>query len=248
MRQSLKIYPAFVVWYSIGLLLMLFWYVPSWLAFSNSIFLILYAVCALELFIYASDKGTKNLIILKGAVSIAINTFLIEVIGVATGFPFGAYQYQPTLGFLVFGVPFTITVAWLGVIVNSIMISNQKTKVWRAMEVGAWVVLLDLILDPVAERMHFWDWYGNGLYYDIPLTNFISWFVIGAVVSLFMPLFRISQKVRQLATRLYQLMLLMFGLLGLKEGLLMVFVLSVCFIFICEGRYRYDNSAKEQTV
>ncbi|MGA3882591.1 carotenoid biosynthesis protein, partial [Bacillus pumilus] len=72
-------------------------------------------------------------------------TFPVEWVGIPTGFPFGAYDYSPTLGFLVAGVPLTIAFAWVGVFFNSLFLSSQQSKWRRAVETGIWIVLLDLI-------------------------------------------------------------------------------------------------------
>ena len=51
--------------------------------------------------------------VIKFLMVAVIATFVIEVLGVATSFPFGTYAYDPQrLGFSVFGVPLLIPFAW----------------------------------------------------------------------------------------------------------------------------------------
>lgn len=91
--------------------------VPAWLQFANGIFLVLYACCVIEIGrnIYGAWVG-----VIKRAAIVGVMTFTVEWIGITTGFPFGAYDYYPTLGFLVAGVPLTIAFAWVGVFLNSL--------------------------------------------------------------------------------------------------------------------------------
>jgi len=241
-ERKLVLYPLFLIWYSIGLVLQLFWYVPSSLAFSKAVFLVFYALCLLEL-IGNTTGMWKSL--LKGAAAIAVITFLVEAVSVATGFPFGSYDYTNTLGPLIIGVPFTIALAWVGVILNSLLLSNQKSKTLRAIETGAWVVVLDLILDPVAEKLHFWEWRGVGAYFGIPLTNFMTWFILASLLAYLFPLYKRSKSAHRKAAFIFQLMLFLFGMLGFKTGLMPIGWLSILFIFIVESRYRYDYRSKK---
>ena len=58
------------------------------------------------------------------AAIVGVLTFTVEWVGITTDFPFGAYDYYPTLGFLVAGVPLTIAFAWVGVFLNSLFIKT----------------------------------------------------------------------------------------------------------------------------
>lgn len=241
-EKRLILYPTFLIWYTIGLVLQLFCHVPTSLAFSKPFFLVFYALCLIELFGNTTIRW-KNLYF--GVGLIAIITFGVEAISVATGYPFGSYYYTDTLGPLVLGVPFTIAIAWVGVILNSLLLSNQKSKHKRALETGAWVVVLDLILDPVSEKLLFWEWQGAGAYFGIPISNFITWFILSALLTYIFPLYKINKSTHRKGTLVFQLMLFFFGMLGLKTGIAPMGWLSMLFIFIVEGRYRYDYRSKK---
>jgi putative membrane protein len=45
------------------------------------------------------------------------------------------------------------------------------------------VVAADLVIDPAAVHAGFWVWDSPGLYYAIPLSNFIGWALTGAAYS-----------------------------------------------------------------
>ncbi|MFC4388081.1 carotenoid biosynthesis protein [Gracilibacillus marinus] len=232
------VYPLFLVWYGIGFTLMFFFTLPDYLLFSVAIFLILFAWASISLY----AKGNFDWLI---ACLICIVTFAIEAIGVATGFPFGEYTYTSILGAKLFGVPFTLGFAWLGVIYTAILLSNTKSKVYRAIEVGCWIVILDLVLDPAAVVLNFWEWTGDGDYFSIPLSNFIAWFVIGSFLSLFVPIRNISLRERRKGTCIFQAILFMFGMLTVKEGYLFMLVPMIAGMTLAEGRYHYAKSKEK---
>lgn len=247
MKRKPVLLPIFLVWYTIGVILQVFFTVPDALAFSKPLFLIFYSFSLVELIWIFEKKGLQ--LIIANAI-VAIVTFFIEVLSVETGFPFGEYDYTTVLGPLVFGVPFTIALAWVGVLLNSLLLASQKNRWWRALETGFWIVVIDLILDPVAIFESFWTWYNPGAvhYFNIPITNFISWFIIGAVLSLLFPLYTRPKTLHRTNAFIYQLMLLMFGLLSLRHGEAVIFSLSILFILMAEGKYRYDYRQSQTAI
>ena len=57
---------------------------------------------------------------------------------------------------------------------------SQENLVWQApLLTGIIAVLLDLFIDPIAVKAGYWIWFVKGnVYYDIPLLNFVGWFVL----------------------------------------------------------------------
>lgn len=236
---------VFVGWYVVGLILMVFFEVPVWLQFANGIFLVLYACCVIE--IGRNIYGAWSFVIVRAAI-VGVLTFTVEWVGITTDFPFGAYDYYPTLGFLVAGVPLTIAFAWVGVFLNSLFLSRQQSKWKRAVETGIWIVLLDLILDPVAAERKFWVWYDGGGFFGIPFENFVSWGIIGAGLSFLFPLVSIDQQALRWNGRIYQAMVFFFGLLALKGGLDVIFYLALIIVILCEGRVRFERKRQKPIV
>ena len=105
-----------------------------------------------------------------------------EAIGVRTGIPFGSYAYTDALGPGALGVPFAMVPAWL-------MLVAYVVHLWRCVNIhpwlrlgcsALWLVLADLVLDPVAAGpLGFWRWTNSGPYYGVPLVNFAGWSVVG---------------------------------------------------------------------
>ncbi|CQR48390.1 hypothetical protein BN1058_02758 [Paraliobacillus sp. PM-2] len=240
--NRLFIFPIFTTWYVIGFVLQVFWEVPSFLAFSQPLFLVFYAFCLVELTIKQTNYSFRYVLALF---IVCVVTFSIEAWSVATGYPFGSYQYSSILGPKVLGVPITISLAWVGVLLNSLYVANQKSKHMRALETGIWIVVLDLILDPVAEASMFWEWNGSGAYFGIPLSNFITWFIIGAILSYLFPMYPKQKTIHRKVSWVFQGMIFLFGMIGLRLGLTVIGILSLVFIFMIEGRYQYDYRRKK---
>lgn len=235
----------FVVWYVIGLCLMLFYHIPKSLQFSSGWFLIFYALSVLEL---EAVRLRSRLTLFFCAIIIGFLTFFLEAFGTRTGFPFGSYHYLSTLGFLYFHVPYTMAFAWVGVLTNATLISTQHSKWTRAFEVAIWVVILDLVLDPVAFMHHFWVWDTSGAYYGVPIENYLGWFGAAFVLSLLFPLKVVPMKERVWAGRIFEMMLVMFGLLAVKSEVYSLFFITLLGIFLIEGKAKRDLRREEQLV
>ena len=115
-----------------------------------------------------------------------IATFVIEVLGVATSFPFGTYEYDAQrLGLSVAGVPLLIPFAWFMMLYPSWLISRDlfKSK-YLAIPTGALLMSTwDLYLDPQMVNEGYWVWFIDGTATKIiPLTNFFGWFLSTAVI------------------------------------------------------------------
>lgn len=237
---------VFLFWYVIGLLLMLTVGVPAPLAFSNGLFLVFFALYAIDIEGRMGERAGSRW--LRVAV-VGLFTFGVEWLSVKTGWPFGSYNYSSILGIQLGGVPLTIACAWVGVLLSAIMLAQGQSRWIRALQAGIWTVAFDLVLDPVAFARGFWTWEGEGLYFGVPLTNFIAWFILSAGLSLMFPTRLVPHKVRKEAVRLSQLMLLMFGILGLKEGMFVPMIVAVVATAAAEGTVmRYDTSSQKQAV
>lgn len=252
---------VFWIWYSIGALLLICFSIPESLKFSNGLFLVFYAIYAASLI----QKGSELQIMSDQSVIFSRRYFIwmcsgilwvggmsVEWVGVHSGKLFGSYEYSDILGPLLYGVPITLGFAWIAVVCNAVLISREfgqsgfRLLLVRAVQVGVWTVVLDLVLDPVAHARGFWQWGSGGGLYGVPWSNFAGWFVVSAVLSLFFQRVKISRQSVRRGTRLYQAILMMFGLLGLREGLPLCAVIAVLGILLSEGSLRYAGSHQTQ--
>ncbi|WP_082472309.1 carotenoid biosynthesis protein [Paenibacillus bovis] len=173
----------FWIWYAIGAALLLTSSVPKALDFSNGLFLVFYALYALylmnrqEVYWQLSDRSVSGGVhrkwvrLLLSTVVVWLGGMSLEWIGVHTGWPFGEYKYTLVLGSLIFGVPWTLGFAWIGVVAGGALLSSMRiekegqtpgavnawsTRLLRAVKIGVWIIILDLVLDPVAHARGFW--------------------------------------------------------------------------------------------
>lgn len=103
----------------------------------------------------------------------ALITYLIEVIGIKTGFPFGSYKYDEAYSAIgILGVPVYIAFAWF------IIISWVSRIFTNPFKVFSFVILIDIVIETFAMHQNLWIW-NNGSILVAPIQNFISWGIIG---------------------------------------------------------------------
>jgi putative membrane protein len=111
----------------------------------------------------------------------------VEGFAVATGFPYGAFEYAGTLGEPLFGlVPWTVAFAYLPLLLGSVTLASRLAGTdWRLFIPAAALlaVTVDLVIDPAAVHAGFWIWESPGLYYGIPAVNFLGWALTGALYA-----------------------------------------------------------------
>ncbi|WP_228807858.1 carotenoid biosynthesis protein [Nocardia otitidiscaviarum] len=115
---------------------------------------------------------------------------LAEMVGTATGFPFGCYNYASgRIGPSVAGVPLVVALAWTGGLYPVWIVAGQlySRTVTRVMTTAVGAVGWDLFLDPqmVADGQWTWcsRWPGLPGLSEIPLTNYFGWFAVGLVMA-----------------------------------------------------------------
>ncbi len=118
-------------------------------------------------------------------------SYIVEAIGVGTGFPFGLYRYTDVLfPSLPVGVPMAVMFAWVLIVFGAygwIRAEKRPLGVSGALLGAALATLLDLEIEPVAAHLeHYWEWLAPGPinYYAVPLANFAAWFVVAFILLL----------------------------------------------------------------
>ena len=121
----------------------------------------------------------------RGPLTAAAIGFASELVGVATGLPYGQYEYTPVLGPALLGAPLVLTCAWL-VLAAHVRGAMQAWRMpLRAQPVvGAlWMTALDLVIDPLAAGpLDYWRWSAGGVYFGIPASNYAGWFVVSLAI------------------------------------------------------------------
>ncbi|MDA0632122.1 carotenoid biosynthesis protein [Nonomuraea sp. MCN248] len=145
------------------------------------------AVLAVSAVAFAAGAwGTRRALAAFGAA--VLTGYAAEVVGVLTGFPFGAYAYSDVLWPQVGGVPLVVAVAWggMGLAAYAVAAAIVPSGGWARVCVGAAAMTAwDLFLDPQMVRLGLWTWAADdGFYRGIPLSNFAGWLLVSAVVML----------------------------------------------------------------
>ncbi len=130
--------------------------------------------------------GKKNMLIFF-LITFAVS-FFFENLSVHTGFPFGFYNYSPTLGLLT--VPLIIVFGYFSVGYLSWMLSHVLTGQYMKKLEGKQIfivpfiaaflmVMWDLTIDPISSTLQgLWVWTTPGAYFGVPISNFAGWLFV----------------------------------------------------------------------
>ncbi|MEJ7840875.1 MAG: carotenoid biosynthesis protein [Rubrobacter sp.] len=115
--------------------------------------------------------------------AISAFAYAIESVGVATGFPYGAFSYDDALGPKFLGlVPYLLPVTYVPLVIGAVAAAwSPGNLVPRVLLSALLLVGIDAVLDPGATALGFWVWPEGGPYYGVPLSNFAGWLLSGAV-------------------------------------------------------------------
>ena len=148
--------------------------------------------------------GTRTaLTVFAAAFGISLGS---ELLGTATGYPFGPYGYTDQLGYRILGlVPFNIPTSWFYMLYCSLAIVGRIGRAaddgatrWRwALAGGAVLTAWDVSMDPAMVRTTHWLWhlaptdqqgvlqriFVSDMFYGMPLSNWIGWLLTGVIVA-----------------------------------------------------------------
>ncbi len=115
-------------------------------------------------------------------------TYAIEVVGVRTDWPYGAFEYGISLGPMLFGeVPLALPLFFIPLVVNAYLLAllilgdRGTNPLVRVASAVVAVVAVDAVLDPAAVAVGFWSYVPPGGYYGVPLSNYLGWVLSGTV-------------------------------------------------------------------
>lgn len=134
---------------------------------------------------HLKDSSKVRRFLIFSAIVILL-TWIIELIGVRTGFPFGSYIYSDTLFPAVAGVPLAIGFAWIAVFLGAAGVLGASTyREWIFMNPvffsilsGFLMTAFDFLMEPASINLGFWQWHGS-----VPVSNYAAWFVIGFIIA-----------------------------------------------------------------
>ena len=127
---------------------------------------------------YFFIKKHNKLNAIKIIVFLSLLSMVIETIGILTGFPYGYFNYTNKLGPKIFVIPITLSFGFVPLVIASwYLVDNLKLKnILNKIIIGTLLlVIFDLVIDPGAVALNFWEWDVKGFYYGIPFSNFLGW-------------------------------------------------------------------------
>lgn len=139
--------------------------------------------------------------------------FIAEWIGVHKNWIFGDYHYGRTLGLSLYDIPLTMGLNWfLLVYAAGVTLQRSPIKWWPVRVIlGALIlVLLDVLIEPIAQRFDYWHWTDN----IVPFKNYLGWFAVSIVCLLLFEAFKFNRK-HWAAVVLLVVQFIFFGLLQL---------------------------------
>ena len=126
----------------------------------------------------------------------AIFGLFFEIIGVLFGVPFGKYHYNPIEPLLFGLVPISVILMWFVVtytaravteiiIPQNITLNKTRTLLALAFLDALIATSWDIIMDPVMVNVvGMWTWEEPGIYFGIPLSNYIGWLFVSYLMCL----------------------------------------------------------------
>ena len=139
--------------------------------------------------------------------------FVAELIGVHTGLLFGSYHYGENLGVKIFEVPLIIGLNWgILVVISASLVERFHMSVhFKVLLATTLMVFLDFLMEPIANDLDFWHWRND----QIPLYNFVCWFVISLILQYFYFNFNKLAESNRVFNALYIVMVVFFSTLNL---------------------------------
>lgn len=142
-------------------------------------------------FSHAYQRLGRRQAILFFVLAVGVSLFL-ESLGVATGLVYGPYHYTHRLGALFLGlVPYVIPLTWFlmaypaYIIAQSIMHPFPKRRYsWLVIAGLGGLVMAswDLVLDPLMAARQHWVWEVEGVYFGIPIQNYLGWWLTAFII------------------------------------------------------------------
>jgi len=146
----------------------------------------------------------------------------IEILGSKTGYPFGDYTYDHSLGIAIAGVPLVVPFAWIMMAHPILIAARRLTPHWAFLYGGLALMAWDVFLDPQMVSAHRWSWVISGAHIpfepEIPLSNAAGWLFAGmgliALLHLVLPKERRKVGPSSVVPDIFLLWTLLSGIVG----------------------------------
>ena len=118
--------------------------------------------------------------------------FVAEYLGVNFGLIFGEYIYPDTLGAQIAGVPIIIGINWFLITfcIAAVILPMRSNGFIKIVIATTITVLIDVLIEPVAMKLTFWNWEGG----IVPLQNYLGWALVSFLIFSFYSIVKLSVK------------------------------------------------------
>lgn len=166
---------------------------PAWAHYASAVNIVLFALPV----IWALRRwlGWRDALMLFGA--LGVYALVIETLAIITGYPYGHFGYSDHLGYRLFGyAPWTVAFAWTPLAIGAYAMAASvfRSALPRALFGTILLTAFDLVLDPGAVYLKFWQYADGGWYYGVPWSNFAGWLVSGFIGAIIFEAFIASRR------------------------------------------------------
>jgi uncharacterized membrane protein len=163
------------------------------------------------------------------ALAVTVFAFVLDVIALKTGFPYGYFWYEAGWGPALFGVPLLTVLGFPVVYFGASAIANRAgvaRGVPFLMTVAVVMLAVHLVLDPGAAAQGMWFFRNGGDFYNVPIGNFVGVLFSGSLAAFCFPNTLRNEKL---------VALLLFFVMGgviidLMHGLIAPVIFGLCLV------------------
>ena len=142
---------------------------------------VIFAPAAISLFFWLGPRGASISLL-----ALAAFAYAIETTGLLTGLPYGEFIYGEALGPKAFGlVPYLLPVSYLPLVLGAVGAGWGSGTASTVIKTALILTVIDGVLDPGAVQLGFWEYESGGIYYGVPISNYLGWLVSGALAAMF---------------------------------------------------------------
>lgn len=134
----------------------------------------------------AGHYRVRGILVFAGICALIGNTS--ENLSIATGFPFGRYDFLELMGPKLFQVPILLGLAYIGMAYVSWMVARIilgdhsapiRSHALILPPVAAFIMVAwDLAQDPVwGTILRAWKWHDGGPWFGVPISNYFGWYL-----------------------------------------------------------------------
>jgi uncharacterized membrane protein len=157
-----------------------------------------------------------------------IFTFVMNIIAVKTGFPYGYFWYGSGWGPALFEVPIAFLLGFPLIFIGATALVNRagiQRGVPFMLAVALVMLIVDLIIEPGAVVEGMWAFRNGGEYLSVPVGNFVGLLFTGSLAASLFPSHMRSEK----AVALLLVIVALATLNAIRHGLILPAILGLLF-------------------